>query len=352
MKNWVNVGSMVGKDVLNLDNGTFVGKAQNILVNSASQSVAGVLLRQKGLLGSKNMVALEDIKAFGSHTITLSNMSAAPSSEGVSIINMPVVTIDGTVLGKIIDFAFDPASGLIGEYVLSGGLLKDQPFGKGVLRGEQVSAIGHEVVIAQEKITLDDLYPPEEETYQSWQEIDELMDDLQSTPDEELDDVLEDFTEKINETIDEVESKLQNVNVDDFSEKLKGQAEKFTADAMELFGSLRDKLKENKIDADSLKEDLKAKFASKNSAEDSETILIGQIEEQLKGSTVQKPVIDAGGNVIIWPGQLIGQEEIKQAISAGKLQDLINLTVPLEDDVIVQKAAAEEEATSPENLDE
>ena len=71
MSKWVNVGSLAGKDILNLENGTFVGKAQNVLVDPANQHVAGVLLRQKGLLGSKNVLALENIKAFGSHTITL-----------------------------------------------------------------------------------------------------------------------------------------------------------------------------------------------------------------------------------------------------------------------------------------
>ena len=167
MSKWVNVGSIAGKDILNLENGTFVGKAQNILVNPADQHVAGVLLRQKGLLGSKNVLALENIKAFGSHTITLTNLSGVQAAEGVNILNMPVVTIDGTVLGKIIDFAFDPANGQIEEYVLSGGLLKNQPVDKGVLRGEQISAIGRDVVIAKENIALDDLYPPEEDTYQA-----------------------------------------------------------------------------------------------------------------------------------------------------------------------------------------
>lgn len=342
MSKWVNVGSIVGKDVLNLDNGTFVGKAQNILVNPTDRIIAGVLLRQKGLLGSKNVLTLENIKAFGSHTITLNHLDAVASSEGVNILNMPVVTIDGTVLGKVIDFAFDPQSGRIEEYVLTGGILKEQSLSKGVLRGEQISAIGRDVVIAQENITLDDLYPPEEDTYQSWQEIDDLMQDLEA-PDEQLENVIEDFTEKINETIDDVESKLQNVSTDDFSEKLKGQAEKFTADAKELFANLREKLQNNKLDTDALKEDLKAKFTPKNAAGEEEAILIGQIEEQLKGSTVEQPVIDADGNVIIWPGQIIGQEEIKNAITSGKLQDLINLTVPLENPKTSSSIENEEE---------
>ena len=352
MSKWVNVGSIAGKDVLNLENGTFVGKAQNILVNPADQRIAGVLLRQKGLLGSKNVLALENIKAFGSHTITLNNLNAVSTQEGVNILNMPVVTIDGTVLGKIIDFAFDPETGGIEEYVLSGGLLKNRPLNKGVLRGEQINAIGRDVIIAQENIVLDDLYPPEEDTYQSWQEIDDLMESLQE-PADELDDMIENFSEKINETVDEVEDKLQNINTDDFSEKLKVQAEKFTADAKELFGGLREKLQANKLDTDNLKEDLKAKFAVKNPAGDSETVLIKQIEEQLEGSTVEKPVIDSEGNVIIWPGQLIGQEEIKRAVAAGKLQDLINVTIPLENETILHAPEEdEEELTSPENLGE
>lgn len=149
--------------------GLFVGKAAEHPGKPRRSACRWRAFASKGLLGSKNVLALENIKAFGSHTITLTNLSGVQAAEGVNILNMPVVTIDGTVLGKIIDFAFDPANGQIEEYVLSGGLLKNQPVDKGVLRGEQISAIGRDVVIAKENIALDDLYPPEEDTYQSWQ---------------------------------------------------------------------------------------------------------------------------------------------------------------------------------------
>ena len=34
--------------------------------------------------------------------------------------------------------------------------------------------------------------------------------------------------------------------------------------------------------------------------------------------------MDEDGNVIVWPGQIIGKEEVKQALRSGKLQELLD----------------------------
>ena len=57
---------------------------------------------------------------------------------------------------------------------------------------------------------------------------------------------------------------------------------------------------------------------------------------------------DEEGNVIVWPGQIIGKEEVKAALRSGKLQDLLDLaTVSLLEDheptVVAEQAAADEE---------
>lgn len=69
---------------------------------------------------------------------------------------------------------------------------------------------------------------------------------------------------------------------------------------------------------------------------------------QLEDLTVEKPVLDESGNVIIWPGQIIGKEEIKTALRCGKLQDLLDLaTVSLLEEHENTAEAAEAAAESP-----
>ena len=59
--------------------------------------------------------------------------------------------------------------------------------------------------------------------------------------------------------------------------------------------------------------------------------MAADLEEQMKGFTVEKPVLDADGNVIAWPGQILDKEKIKIALQAGALQELLDFaTVKLE----------------------
>ena len=88
-----------------------------------------------------------------------------------------------------------------------------------------------------------------------------------------------------------------------------------------LFNEIR--LLVKSIDTDTLKK----KMSRKEKPEDT---LAADLEEQLNNLTVEKPVLDADGNVIAWPGQAIDKEKIKAALNAGVLQELLDLaTVPL-----------------------
>jgi hypothetical protein len=75
-------------------------------------------------------------------------------------------------------------------------------------------------------------------------------------------------------------------------------------------------------------EAIKNKIGRKDTPEDT---LAADLEEQMKGLTVEKPVLDADGNVIAWPGQILDKEKIKIALQAGVLQELLDFaTVSLE----------------------
>ena len=51
----INAGSVIGKEVLNLEDGTFAGKVQNLLIDEETKCIIGLQLKQKGRLNGKNM---------------------------------------------------------------------------------------------------------------------------------------------------------------------------------------------------------------------------------------------------------------------------------------------------------
>lgn len=101
------------------------------------------------------------------------------------------------------------------------------------------------------------------------------------------------------------------------------------------------------IDASSLK----MKVSRKDAPEDN---LADDLEWQLTGFTVEKPVLDADGNAIAWPGQMLDKEKIKAALRAGVLQEFLDLaTVKLEPETSesVEKSEPSEEDLA-QNLQE
>lgn len=347
----VNIGSVIGKEILNLEDGAFLGRVQGINVDASEAKVIGIQIKQKGILGGKNIIPFESIKAFGSHTVTVSHLEGVMSSEGRNILGMPVISVDGTILGKIMDYAFVPESGLIAEYVLKGGLMKDVLDDKGIVEAGKILSIGKDVVIAMEDIDNTDFKAPTEDVYGDWKEIDDIIAelnddelfDLDDETDKRYEEQFDDLTNKINKTIGDVTTMIKKeVNTEELAGIIKEQADRIGGEARGFFDSMKDKLQQNKVDTDTLKQEFKNKVNSNKASkkEDNEDTLANQIVEQLKGSSVEKPLLDAEGNVIVWPGQVIGSEEVKQAIKAGKLQELIGLTskVVADDEIVVEEA--------------
>lgn len=123
------------------------------------------------------------------------------------------------------------------------------------------------------------------------------------------------------------------------SERFKEQTDRFidrfSDEAKNLFCDMREWVKN--IDTESIKSKI-------NRKEEPEDILAADLVAQLDNLTVEKPVLDEEGNVIVWPGQIIGKEEIKVALRSGKLQDLLDLaTVSLLGDQKDTAAVVDEE---------
>ncbi|MBR5319693.1 MAG: PRC-barrel domain-containing protein [Peptococcaceae bacterium] len=343
----VNVGSIMGKEILNLSEGTMIGKVCGVAL-TPDNKVAGLKVKSKKIMGTVNVVPFENVKAFGA-TVTVNDVDGTACADVRDALGKNVITADGNMLGRVEELAFDSETGDIAEVVIKGELMDTMMGGRGILPGEKLVSIGKDVVIAAENITAEDFQAPAEEVYGDWKAMDELLEDIEKENEqimfEDIDDDDEkDFENKVESTLEgltktmeETLKKLKNeVTSDKFKEQTDQMVDRFGAEAKNLFNDMREWVKN--IDTDSIKSKI-------NRREEPEDVLAADLVAQLENLTVEKPVLDEDGNVIVWPGQIIGKEEIKTALRGGKLQDLLDLaTVSL----LKEEPAAEVVEEEPE----
>lgn len=147
---------------------------------------------------------------------------------------------------------------------------------------------------------------------------------------------MEGAIDSLTKTVEEGFNKLKDeVTSERFKEQTDRFIDRFSDEAKNLFCDMREWVKN--IDTESIKSKI-------NRKEEPEDILAADLVAQLDNLTVEKPVLDEEGNVIVWPGQIIGKEEIKVALRSGKLQDLLDLaTVSLLGDQKDTAAVVDEE---------
>ena len=343
----VNVGSIMGKDILNLADGTMIGKVCGVAL-TPDNKVAGLKVKEKKFMGNVNIVPFENVKAFGA-TITLNDIDGAACAEIRDAIGKNVITADGNLLGRVEELAFDSENGQVAEIVIKGELMETMVGGRGILPGEKIVSFGKDVVVAAENITAEDFHIPAEEFYGDWKTMDEVLEEIESADDVSFDEdgfeqqseeeQVESTIEGITKTMEDAFNKLKDeVTSDKFKEQTDRFIDRFGDEAKNLFNEMR--LWVKNIDTDGLKEDIKSKI---NRREEPEDVLAADLVAQLEDLTVEKPVLDEDGNVIVWPGQIIGKEEVKTALRCGKLQDLLDLaTVSLLEERETAAEAAED----------
>ena len=174
----INIGSIMGKELLNLSDGTMLGKVCGVVLTPDCK-VAGLKVRERKLMGSTTTVAFENIKAFGA-TITLHGVSNVMAPETRTVLGKNVITADGNLLGRVEELAFDMETGAVEEVVIQGELMDTMLGGRGILPGEKLLNFGKDVVIAAENITAEDFQQPEEGFYGDWKAMDEVLDAIES----------------------------------------------------------------------------------------------------------------------------------------------------------------------------
>ena len=353
----VNIGSIMGKEILNLTDGTMVGKVCGVAL-TPDNKVAGLKVKSKRIMGTMNVVPFENVKAFGG-TITVNGLDGTACAEIRDAIGKNVITVDGSLLGRVEELAFDSESGEVAEIVIKGDLMDTMVGGRGILPGEKLVSFGKDVVIAAENITADDFNVPAEDFYGDWKAMDEMLDEIDANDGiifdadgfEQQNTQEKNSIDGLAKAMEEALQKMKNeVTSDDFKDQTDRAIDRVGAEVKGLFNEMR--LMVKNLDTEGLREELRSKINRKDEPEDE---VANDLVAQMSDKTVEKPVLDPDGNVIVWPGQIIGKEEVKTALRCGKLQDLLDLATvslieeaPVEEDpeVEVELVYADEELSA------
>ena len=152
----VTRGEVVGLPALAQEDGRQVGRVQDLLCSAPSDRVIGLLLAG-GTWRRRRVVPYEEVAAVGPAAVMLRRpvVLASPNGPRLAamrartgrVVGRRVLSRDGRDLGVVRDFDFEPLSGRITGYVVSGGVVQDLLDGQGFLPAGRRMTWGDGVLI-------------------------------------------------------------------------------------------------------------------------------------------------------------------------------------------------------------
>lgn len=121
-----------GLPVISRDNGKKVGRVEDLVLDAQGGQVLGILVDEAGWFKEAKVVSWPSFRAIGLDEVIIDDeasvkkVSQVPEmsevlADGNVLIGSRVATTDGRELGKIEDFYFDPQTGAVKGFELSGG---------------------------------------------------------------------------------------------------------------------------------------------------------------------------------------------------------------------------------------
>jgi uncharacterized protein YrrD len=138
-----------GRDIMRLpvivrDEGQRVGQVEDVIIDRNGTRVLGILVDEKGLFGKARVVAWPGIQSFGLDVVIIDSatsvVKASEAPEITAVLDRGLVlegsrieTTDGRELGVIENIYFDPETGAVEGFELSGGRNENAPSGQAFL---------------------------------------------------------------------------------------------------------------------------------------------------------------------------------------------------------------------------
>lgn len=294
--NSVSALSLIGKQVLDSDNGVFIGYVVDVLIEE-SKKLSGFEMVDNDAKTIK-FIPFSKVKNFSGDIVTVSSDSLVDNSTGVSTIKLLLVTEEGKVIGKILDFSINESGVLEDLFVdTEDSALELERF---LIYPERyVQKIGKEVLFA-EMVDITCLDSVENSIFN--QNKNQHFDTS-----EQFDKIFR----RISHSFEEVGQKFKSFDGDMLNQEFSKFTDSLNNEANRLFDNIRDKLANKKrvhFDTD-----------------------LDAIYRELGGKTVRQPIYDKGNEAIIIPGQVITQERIEKIAFSNHLVELYRFAIDFDE---------------------
>lgn len=308
MNNHTTAKNLLGKRVLDLSSGAFSGTVKKVLVQPLTFRMSGLEVQQAADALGDVMLPIEDVKSFGGDVIVVAVHPQSARITGQDLLNMPVLTETGDMIGRIKNIAFDDKGQII-ELLLQDGYVAKTKGNHATLAGSDITRIGKEVIIVNKDITTLHFGDADEEMY-----AEQSRPHIGDAKSAHYDELFDSMSRKVSSSVNEIGSKIGNRMRQIDADTLNAEFNKFTDNMNREMGRLFDGLMEQ--------------FGTRT--RDFSDSDVRAIVTDLNGNTVSKPINDKRGVVLLMPGQLINEEKIRLVIAADKVADLYRYAVPLD----------------------
>lgn len=156
---------LLAMPIISLENGEQIGRVKGVIIDPKAIKIAALVLEHKGgWFKEAKVIPMEQVNSIGDHAVTVTHThcvekaSAIPEilqllREGIQLIGTKVLTKDGTLIGTVEEFHYEPTQGKITQLEISSTLLDSLFKGKALLPTHLISTLGKHAIIVQEGAT-------------------------------------------------------------------------------------------------------------------------------------------------------------------------------------------------------
>jgi uncharacterized protein YrrD len=152
--------SVIGKDVLSLEDGTRLETVSDLIMDPGGQRLVALVVDEGGLMSPSRVVPIGEVTGFGKDAVVVRGQGSVVATnqddslraivdQKETIVGKEVYTVEGDDQGKVADVYFDEPTGMVMGYEVSGGLIGDVTKGTSFLATDDITTIGNDVIYVQ-----------------------------------------------------------------------------------------------------------------------------------------------------------------------------------------------------------
>jgi uncharacterized protein YrrD len=319
----MKASQVIGLKVLSLEDGKQVEDVDDVLFDPSQNRVLGLLVKKGGFLRDAQIILLSDIRSVGQDAVMIDSKSvlqkAGKLPQPISAIaksddyltQTKIVTEQGTELGSITDLYFDLPSGVVTDFEVSQGGLKDVQAGRKLVNINDIVKIGKDATIVRSYTEISLRQQPATGGFQgALQSAGQTAQDVASTAKDKAQEMASDPQNKQNAT--EMKQKAGNIlqkigdKADEMSQKLNQKVEEVTSDP-----ALHQRVSQTVADAQQKMDDLRQKASNK--ASQAKDAAEQKVENEVIGKFLTKTILLPNDQVLAKRGEMITHNILNQA---------------------------------------